>query len=119
MSFFGFVETCKLLQWIHYVTGVKVEPNDCERLQYISLALFLLLAANGVLSPVRDTMGAIKGNMDVSYLISLSTVIMIVINPVTSYIAIQRTAKEMGKLYLRGASVVCASILACFLFCSK
>ena len=119
MKIFGFVETYKLLQGIHYVTGVKVEPKDYENLQCMSLALFLLLTANGVLSPLRDTMGAIKGNIDVSYLISLSTVIMIVINPVTSYIAIRRTAKEMGKLYLRGASVVCASILVCFLFCSS
>ena len=96
---------------------MKVEPNDYESLQYMCLVLFLLLTANGVLSPLRDTLGATKGNQDVSYLISLSTVIMIVINPVTSYLAIHRTAKEMGKIYLRGASVTCAGILTCFLFC--
>ena len=92
-----------MLNTIHKVTGVKIKPNDSKRLLYICIVLFLLLTSNGILSPIRDTLGSMQGKDVVSYLVSMSTFSMIAINPLTSYIANNCTTLLMGKIYIRGA----------------
>ena len=105
-----------MLNTIHKVTGVKIKPNDSKRLLYICIVLFLLLTSNGILSPIRDTLGSMQGKDVVSYLVSMSTFTMIVINPLTSYIANNCTTLIMGKIYIRGACITCLLFFLIFRF---
>ena len=102
-SFFSFT----LVDAIHTVTGVQIKQKDSKKLLYICIVLFLLLTSNGILSPLRDTLGTSQGKDAVSYLVSMSTVAIIAINPLTSYIAKNCSTISMGKIYIRGASVSC------------
>ena len=105
-----------MLNTIHKVTGVKIKPNDSKRLLYICIVLFLLLTSNGILSPIRDTLGSMQGKDVVSYLVSMSTFTMIAINPLTSYIANNCTTLIMGKIYIRGACITCLLFFLIFRF---
>ena len=107
-SFFSFT----LVDAIHNITGVKIKQQDSKKLLYICIVLFLLLTSNGILSPLRDTLGTSQGKDTVSYLVSMSTVAIVAISPLTSYIA--KTALQY--LWVKFTSVV-LQYLVFFFFC--
>ena len=107
-------ESTWVYRCIENITGVVVKPSDRDVLRKLCLALTFLMAANAVLSPLRDSLVSMNSKEIASRLISTSTIAMVCINPIATWVALSRDTATLVQFYLRGAALVCSLFAGLF-----